>query len=56
VDGSEEEMTQARPVYVAAIDISSSEEFLELTKSALLAALEGRFIPNLKQGFTFSSV
>ncbi|CAN6842013.1 unnamed protein product [Brassica oleracea] len=40
LDGSEEEMTQARPVYVAAIDLSSSEEFLELTKSALLAALE----------------
>lgn len=34
-----EEM-QARPVYVAAVDLSSSEEFLELTKSALLAALE----------------
>lgn len=31
---------QARPVYVAAVDLSSSEEFLELTKSALLAALE----------------
>ncbi|RID53956.1 hypothetical protein BRARA_G01314 [Brassica rapa] len=40
LDGSEEEMTQARPVYVAAIDLSSSEEFLELTKSSLLAALE----------------
>ncbi|KAG2674414.1 hypothetical protein I3843_13G118700 [Carya illinoinensis] len=36
----EEEATQARPVYVAAVDLSSSEEFLELTKSALLAALE----------------
>ncbi|PON65445.1 Sec23/Sec [Parasponia andersonii] len=31
---------QPQPVYVAAIDLSSSEEFLELTKSALLAALE----------------
>lgn len=31
---------EARPVYVAAVDLSSSEEFLELTKSALLAALE----------------
>ncbi|KAI3995544.1 hypothetical protein MKX01_023289 [Papaver californicum] len=40
VDGSEEEAMQARPVYVAAVDLSSSEEFLELTKSALLAALE----------------
>ncbi|XP_035841182.1 protein transport protein Sec24D isoform X2 [Helianthus annuus] len=40
VDGAEEEDMQARPVYVAAIDLASSEEFLELTKSALLAALE----------------
>lgn len=39
-EGSEEEVMQARPVYVAAVDLSSSEEFLELTKSALLAALE----------------
>ncbi|XP_051142508.1 protein transport protein sec24 [Andrographis paniculata] len=31
---------EARPVYVAAVDLSSSEEFLELTKIALLAALE----------------
>nr|XP_023915543.1 protein transport protein Sec24-like At3g07100 [Quercus suber]POF06666.1 protein transport protein sec24-like [Quercus suber] len=37
---NEEEATQALPVYVAAVDLSSSEEFLELTKSALLAALE----------------
>ena len=29
-----------RPVYVALVDLSSSEEFLELVKSALLAALE----------------
>ncbi|KAK3018086.1 hypothetical protein RJ639_003375 [Escallonia herrerae] len=40
LEGSEEEAMQARPVYVAAVDLSSSEEFLELTKSALLAALE----------------
>lgn len=40
MEGSEEEAMQARPVYVAAVDLSSSEEFLELTKSALLAALE----------------
>ncbi|XP_010245214.1 PREDICTED: protein transport protein Sec24-like At3g07100 [Nelumbo nucifera] len=40
VEGSEGETMQARPVYVAAVDLSSSEEFLELTKSALLAALE----------------
>ncbi|XP_059627638.1 protein transport protein SEC23 D [Cornus florida] len=40
VEGSEEEAVEARPVYVAAVDLSSSEEFLELTKSALLAALE----------------
>ncbi|KAI7731431.1 hypothetical protein M8C21_007801 [Ambrosia artemisiifolia] len=40
LDGSEEEDMQTRPVYVAAIDLASSEEFLELTKSALLAALE----------------
>ncbi|KAI5666732.1 hypothetical protein M9H77_16585 [Catharanthus roseus] len=36
----ETEEMQPRPVYVAAVDLSSSEEFLELTKSALLAALE----------------
>ncbi|KAJ6671769.1 SEC24-RELATED PROTEIN [Salix viminalis] len=40
MEGSEEEMMQARPVYVAAVDLSSSEDFLELTKSALQAALE----------------
>ncbi|KAF3439416.1 hypothetical protein FNV43_RR17694 [Rhamnella rubrinervis] len=39
VEGSDEAM-QPRPVYVAAVDLASSEEFLELTKSALLAALE----------------
>lgn len=31
---------QPTPVYVAAVDLSASEEFLELIKSALLAALE----------------
>ncbi|XAR60149.1 hypothetical protein NMG60_11033403 [Bertholletia excelsa] len=40
MEGYEEETMQARPVYVAAVDLSSSEEFLELIKSALLAALE----------------
>ncbi|KAJ1440698.1 Zinc finger, Sec23/Sec24-type superfamily [Sesbania bispinosa] len=40
-EGSPEDAAmQACPVYVAAVDLSSSEEFLELTKSALLAALE----------------
>ncbi|GFZ20211.1 sec23/sec24 transport family protein [Actinidia rufa] len=40
MEGYEEEAMQARPVYVAAVDLSSSEEFLELVKSALLAVLE----------------
>ncbi|XP_043701372.1 protein transport protein SEC24-1 [Telopea speciosissima] len=40
VDGPGEDAIQACPVYVAAVDLSSSEEFLELIKSALLAALE----------------
>ncbi|KAL3689756.1 hypothetical protein R1sor_016065 [Riccia sorocarpa] len=31
---------QGRPVFVAAVDLSASEDFLELVKSALLAALE----------------
>ncbi|TKY67060.1 transport protein Sec24 [Spatholobus suberectus] len=39
-ESSEEAAMPACPVYVAAVDLSSSEEFLELTKSALLAALE----------------
>ncbi|XP_020578173.1 protein transport protein SEC23 [Phalaenopsis equestris] len=39
VEDSAEAM-QARPVYVAAIDLASSEDFLELVKSSLLAALE----------------
>ncbi|PKU60093.1 protein transport protein SEC23 [Dendrobium catenatum] len=34
------EAMQARPVYVAAVDLASSEDFLELIKSSLLAALE----------------
>lgn len=38
LEGAEE--LQPTPVYVAAVDLSCSEEFLELTKSALLAALE----------------
>ena len=29
-----------RPVYVACVDLAASEEFLELVKSALMAALE----------------
>ncbi|XP_054812670.1 protein transport protein SEC23 D [Prosopis cineraria] len=37
---SEEAAMHARPVYVAAVDLTSSEEFLDLIKSALLAALE----------------
>ncbi|KAH7302474.1 hypothetical protein KP509_23G074800 [Ceratopteris richardii] len=37
--GSENEF-QGQPVFVAAVDLSASEEFLELIKSALLAALE----------------
>nr|XP_043613329.1 protein transport protein SEC23 [Erigeron canadensis] len=48
LEGSDEEGMQARPVYVAAIDLASSEEFLELTKSGLLAALEA-----LKPGSLF---
>lgn len=30
----------AQPVYVALVDLSCNEEFLELAKSALLAAIE----------------
>ncbi|MBA0622664.1 hypothetical protein Godav_008186, partial [Gossypium davidsonii] len=44
LEGSEDQMLHARPVYVAAVDLSSSEEFLELTKSELQAALEGSFL------------
>ncbi|CAD5178116.1 unnamed protein product [Musa acuminata subsp. malaccensis] len=53
-DGSEEGMTQARPVYVAAVDLCSSEEFLELVKSALLAALEALAPGSLFGLVTFS--
>ncbi|KAL1558235.1 Protein transport protein S23 D [Salvia divinorum] len=51
-EGSEE--MKARPVYVAAVDLSSSEEFLELTKSALLAALEALGTGSLFGLATFS--
>ncbi|KAJ8476497.1 hypothetical protein OPV22_020224 [Ensete ventricosum] len=53
-DGSEEGMTQARPVYVAAVDLCSSEEFLELVKSSLLAALEALAPGSLFGLVTFS--
>uniref|UniRef100_A0A0D9W4N9 Sec23/Sec24 trunk domain-containing protein n=1 Tax=Leersia perrieri TaxID=77586 RepID=A0A0D9W4N9_9ORYZ len=43
------------PVYVAAVDLSSSEEFLELVKSALLAALEAISPGSLFGLLTFSS-
>ncbi|AQK43588.1 sec23/sec24 transport family protein [Zea mays] len=43
------------PVYVAAIDLSSSEEFLELVKSALQAALEALLPGSLFGLLTFSS-
>ncbi|XP_066348287.1 protein transport protein SEC23 D-like [Miscanthus floridulus] len=43
------------PVYVAAIDLSSSEEFLELVKSALQAALEALSPGSLFGLLTFSS-
>ncbi|KAK5830495.1 hypothetical protein PVK06_014290 [Gossypium arboreum] len=47
-------MLHARPVYVAAVDLSSSEEFLELTKSALQAALEALAPGSLFGLVTFS--
>ncbi|XP_075521989.1 protein transport protein SEC23 D [Primulina tabacum] len=50
----ESEEMQPRPVYVAAVDLSSSEEFLELTKSALLAALEALAPESLFGLATFS--
>ncbi|TVU14632.1 hypothetical protein EJB05_38110 [Eragrostis curvula] len=54
--GEEDEPAAApTPVYVAAIDLSSSEEFLELVKSALLAALEALSPGSLFGLFTFSS-
>nr|CAB3484460.1 unnamed protein product [Digitaria exilis] len=43
------------PVYVAAIDLSSSEEFLELVKSALQAALEALPPGSLFGLLTFSN-
>ncbi|MQL96470.1 hypothetical protein Taro_029138 [Colocasia esculenta] len=54
VEGSEAEAMEARPVYVAAVDLSSSEEFLELIKSALLAALEALSPGSLFGLMTFS--
>lgn len=44
----------ARPVYVAAVDLACSEEFLELIKSALLAALEALIPGSLFGLMTFS--
>ncbi|XP_068483957.1 protein transport protein SEC23 D-like [Phaseolus vulgaris] len=40
-ESAKEAAMLACPVYVVAVNLSSSEEFLELTKSALLAAMEG---------------
>uniref|UniRef100_A0A0D9WH23 Sec23/Sec24 trunk domain-containing protein n=1 Tax=Leersia perrieri TaxID=77586 RepID=A0A0D9WH23_9ORYZ len=56
VDGSEGagDGVQARPVYVAAVDLACSEEFLELIKSALLAALEALIPGSLFGLMTFS--
>ncbi|XP_020092690.1 protein transport protein Sec24-like At3g07100 isoform X1 [Ananas comosus] len=56
VDGTEEGnvQVQARPVYVAAVDLCSSEEFLELIKSSLLAALEALVPGSLFGLVTFS--
>jgi len=45
---------RARPVYVAAVDLACSEEFLELIKSALLAALEALIPGSLFGLMTFS--
>nr|ACN25159.1 unknown [Zea mays] len=45
---------QALPVYVAAVDLACSEEFLELIKSALLAALEALIPGSLFGLMTFS--
>ncbi|EMS61482.1 Protein transport protein Sec24C [Triticum urartu] len=45
---------KARPVYVAAVDLACSEEFLELIKSALLAALEALIPGSLFGLMTFS--
>ncbi|OAY63956.1 Protein transport protein SEC24 [Ananas comosus] len=54
VEVSENEGIGARPVYIAAVDLSSSEEFLELIKSALLAALEALAPGSLFGLVTFS--
>ncbi|XP_010931127.1 protein transport protein SEC23 D isoform X1 [Elaeis guineensis] len=54
VEGSAGDAMRARPVYVAAVDLSSSEEFLELIKSALLAALEALSPGSLFGLVTFS--
>ncbi|CAL9107942.1 unnamed protein product [Musa textilis] len=54
VEGSGEAEIKARPVYVAAVDLSSSEEFLELVKSSLLAALEALVPGSLFGLVTFS--
>ncbi|XP_042463000.1 protein transport protein sec24-like [Zingiber officinale] len=53
-EGSGDGEMQTRPVYVAAVDLSSSEEFLELVKSALLAALEALVPGSLFGLVTFS--
>ncbi|XP_062225579.1 protein transport protein SEC23 D-like [Phragmites australis] len=53
--GEEGEAAAAAPVYVSVIDLSSSEEFLELVKSALLAALEALAPGSLFGLLTFSS-
>lgn len=53
-DGSTNEESLARPVYVAAVDLTASEEFLELVKSALLAALEALAPGSLFGLITFS--
>ncbi|CAD6263828.1 unnamed protein product [Miscanthus lutarioriparius] len=53
--GEEGEAAAPMPVYVAAIDLSSSEEFLELIKSALQAALEALSPGSLFGLLTFSS-
>ncbi|KAF3332055.1 protein transport protein SEC23-like protein [Carex littledalei] len=45
---------KARPVYVAVVDLCSSEEFIELIKSALLAALEALVPGSLFGLVTFS--
>ncbi|KAL6652852.1 hypothetical protein ACP70R_011777 [Stipagrostis hirtigluma subsp. patula] len=56
VPGEEGEAPAATtPVYVAAIDLSSSEEFVELVKSALLAALEALSPGSLFGLLTFSN-